>query len=182
METKNNNPGSATPYPDIPVIMESKDSEYNDPGIVSTVNVAGHPIHPVLVTLPITMLLLLAGSDFGYYFTKDDFWAKASVWLVGLGLITAIAAAITGMSDFLRIKRVRKRTAGWAHMYINVAILALTAANYLLRLGDPAKAILPTGIILSSLTAVLLGISGWYGGELVYRHKIANIGPSSRDV
>jgi len=179
-ETQTENNG--TPYPDIPAVMESKDSEYHDPGIISTVAIAGHPIHPILVTLPITMLLLLAGSDIAYYFTRDDFWARASIWLVGLGLVTAIAAAITGMSDFLRIKRVRKRTAGWAHMYINITILGLTAVNYVLRLGNPAGGILPVGIILSVIVAGLLGISGWYGGELVYRHKVSAIGPSSRKV
>jgi uncharacterized membrane protein len=86
------------------------------------------------------------------------------------------------MSDFIRIKRVRSRTAGWAHMYLNVSILGLTLINYLLRLGNPATAIIPTGIIISLLVAVLLGLSGWYGGELVYRHKISAIGPSSRKV
>ncbi|MBD2091206.1 DUF2231 domain-containing protein [Microcoleus sp. FACHB-1515] len=178
METKERDNG--TPYPDVPAVMESKHDEYVDPGIVSTVNVAGHPLHPVIVTMPIGLLVTAAGSDIGYFFTQDNFWARASIWLIGLGLVTAIAAAITGMSDFLRIKRVRKNTAGWAHMYINIAILGLTLVNYLLRLGNPADAILPTGIIISILTATLLGISGWYGGELVYRHKVSVIGPSSR--
>jgi uncharacterized membrane protein len=180
METKETLQPNGTPYPNIPVVMESQDSEYRDPGITSTVAIAGHPLHPVLVTLPITMLVLLAGSDIAYFFTRDNFWARASVWLVGLGLLTAIAAAIAGMTDFIRIKRVRKRTAGWAHMYLNVAVLVFTVANYILRLGDPAAAILPTGLILSVLVATLLGVSGWYGGELVYRHKVAAIGPSSR--
>jgi uncharacterized membrane protein len=181
METRETSQQAGTPYPDIPVVMESKDSEYRDPGITSTVAIAGHPLHPVLVTLPITMLVLLAGSDIGYFLTKDSFWARASIWLVGLGLITAIAAAIAGMSDFIKIKRVRKRTAGWAHLYLNIAILSLTAANYILRLGNPESAILPIGLILSVLVATLLGFSGWYGGELVYRHKISVIGSSSRD-
>jgi len=78
------------------------------------------------------MLVLLAGSDIAYFLTRDNFWARASIWLVGLGLLTAIAAAITGMTDFVRIKWVRKRTAGWAHLYLNVAILIFTVANYIL--------------------------------------------------
>jgi uncharacterized membrane protein len=178
METKEKDNG--TPYPDIPAVMESKRDEYVDPGIVSTVAVAGHPLHPVLVTVPIGLLVTAAATDVGYFFTQDNFWARASIWLLGSGFVMAIVAAITGMSDFLRIKRVRKSTAGWAHMYINIAILGLTLVNYLLRLGNPAAGVLPVGIILSILVATLLGISGWYGGELVYRHKVAVIGPTSR--
>jgi len=45
----------------------------------------------------------------------------------------------------LRIERVRKRTAGWAHMYLNIAILVLTSVNLILRLRNLEEAILPVG-------------------------------------
>jgi uncharacterized membrane protein len=84
------------------------------------------------------------------------------------------------MLDFLKIDRVRKRSAGWTHMVGNIAVLVLTLANWLRRLGDPVNTILPLGLIISLIVALLLGITGWYGAELVYRHKIAVIGYSSR--
>ncbi len=169
-----------TETPNIPLVVESEESDYRDSGIPSTVAIAGHPLHPLIVTFPIAFLVGAAGSDLGYWLTKSSFWAQASLWLVGVGLVSAVVAALTGMLDFLRIGRVRKRTAGWAHMILNVAALVLTTGNFLLRLGDPAKAVLPIGIIISLIVATLLGLSGWYGAELIYRHKVAVIGYSSR--
>ena len=167
--------------PNIPPVIESEESDYRDNGIVSTVAIAGHPLHPLIVTIPIAVLVLTAGSDLGYWLTKDAFWARASFWLLGIGIASGVVAAITGMMDFLKIERVRKRTAGWAHMALNVALLLLSIANFVIRWGNTTGAVLPLGIIISTIVAVLLGLSGWYGAELVYRHKIAVIGYSSRE-
>ncbi|HEY9600160.1 MAG TPA: DUF2231 domain-containing protein [Allocoleopsis sp.] len=170
-----------TQTPNIPPVIESDERNYRDSGVPSTVAVAGHPIHPVIVTLPIAFLVGAAATDLVYWFTSDPFWARASFWLILAGLVMGILAAITGLLDFIRIGRVRKHTAGWAHMYANVTVLVLTAINLGLRLGNPAENIVFTGLIISVIIATLLGISGWYGGELVYRHKIAVIGYGDKE-
>lgn len=171
---------NSTPFPNIPPIIESDDREYRDSGVPSTVAIAGHPLHPLTMIFPIAFLAAALGSDFGYWLTHDFFWAKASLWLIGLGLLTGIIAAITGMSDFLRIERVRKRTAGWAHLILNVMILSLTALNLFLRLGNPELRILPWGFSLSLVVGTLTSITGWFGAELSYRHKIGVVGAGSR--
>lgn len=171
---------TGTPYPNIPPILESDDREYRDPGVPSTVAIAGHPLHPLSVIFPIAFLAGALGTDVGYWLTSDPFWARASLWLVGAGLAGGLVAAIIGMSDFLQIERVRKRTAGWAHMIINITLLVLTAINLYLRLGNPVGAILPWGLVLSTIVGTLTSVSGWYGAELSYRHKIGVVGPGSR--
>ncbi|MGB3205685.1 MAG: DUF2231 domain-containing protein [Crinalium sp.] len=165
-----------TQTPSVPPLIESDESDYRDSGVTSTVAVAGHPLHPLLVTLPITFLVTAPVTDIVYWLTSDLFWAKASYWVIVAGLATAVIAAITGLMDFLRIERVRKRKAGWAHMLLNVAVLALTIINFAVRLGDPSSNILYLGLIISVIVATLLGLSGWYGAELIYRHKVAVIG------
>lgn len=162
--------------PNIPPVIESDEREYRDTGIPSTVAIAGHPIHPVIVTLPIAFLVSAPVTDLVYWWTNDVFWARGSFWLLTAGLALSLVAALTGLLDFLRIERVRKRTAGWAHLGLNVAAIAFTLVNVILRWNNVTEAIWPTGIIISVLVALLLGFSGWYGGELVYRHKIAVIG------
>ncbi len=171
---------NSTPFPNIPPIIESDDREYRDSGVPSTVAIAGHPLHPLTMIFPIAFLAGALGSDFGYWLTRDFFWARASLWLIGLGLLGGIIAAITGMSDFLRIERVRKRTAGWTHLILNVIILALTAINLILRLGEPESQILPWGFLLSLVVGTLTSITGWFGAELSYRHKIGVVGAGSR--
>jgi len=169
-----------TQTPDVPPIIESEESDYRDTGITSTVAIAGHPLHPLIVLFPIAFLVGALGTDLGYWLTTDPFWARASVWMLGVGLASSVPAVLTGLSDFVRIDRVRKRTAGWAHMILNFVSIGLAAVNYFLRLGNSTGAILPVGIILSLLVASILGLSGWYGAELIYRHKVAVIGYSSR--
>jgi uncharacterized membrane protein len=171
---------ATTPFPNIPPVIESDNREYNDTGVPSTVAIAGHPLHPLSVIFPIAFLAGALGTDFGYWLTKDFFWARASLWLIGAGLVGGAIAALIGMSDFLQIERVRKRTAGWAHMILNIAILVLTAVNFALRLRDPAGAILPVGLIISLIVGTLTSVSGWFGAELSYRHKIGVVGSGSR--
>jgi uncharacterized membrane protein len=171
---------NSTPFPNIPPIIESDNREYQDSGVPSTVAIAGHPLHPLTMIFPIAFLTGGLGSDFAYWLTNDFFWARASLWLIGLGLIGGLIAAITGMSDFLKIERVRKRTAGWMHLILNVTILALTSINLILRLGDAEARILPWGFILSLVVGTLTSITGWFGAELSYRHKIGVVGAGSR--
>ncbi|WP_449416583.1 DUF2231 domain-containing protein [Phormidium nigroviride] len=177
MET---NQRETAPFPNIPPILESLDSEYRDSGITSSINIAGHPIHPIIVIFPVAFLVGAAGSDIGYWLTSDPFWARASVWLIGAGFVSGILAGITGFLDFSRIKRVRDRSAGWLHMAGNITALVLSLINWVMRFGDPIAPIFPIGITISIIVATLLGISGWFGGELTFRHKVGVIGPSSQ--
>ncbi|WP_017651938.1 DUF2231 domain-containing protein [Fortiea contorta] len=177
METTETN---STPFPNIPPIIESDDREYHDTGVPSTVAIAGHPLHPLSVIFPIAFLAAALGSDFGYWLTRDFFWARASLWLIGLGLAGGAIAAIIGMSDFLKIERVRKRAAGWTHLILNIAILVLTAVNFILRLGDPESRIIPLGLLISLVVGTLTSASGWFGAELSYRHKIGVVGAGSK--
>jgi uncharacterized membrane protein len=160
----------------IPPLIEEDERELRDSGVPSTVAIAKHPLHPLIVTFPIAFLSGAPAADLAYWFTKDPFWARAAFWLVLAGLLSGLVAASTGLLDFFRIERVRKRTAGWAHLWLNITSLGLTLVNLILRWGNVEGAILPTGLVLSLIVATLLGLSGWYGAELIYRHKIAVIG------
>lgn len=173
---------SNSPYPSIPLLIDSRDTEYKGTGITSSVAIFGHPIHPVIVIFPVAFLSAAAGTDLGYWLTRGDFWAEASIWLIGAGLLAGVAAAVIGMFDFVRIPRVRNRTAGWAHMLLNVAVLVLSAVNFALRLLNSDAAILPAGLALSLVVATLLIVSGWYGGELTFRHKVGIVGPGETQV
>ncbi|ODG96919.1 hypothetical protein A4S05_16030 [Nostoc sp. KVJ20] len=180
METTETTQTSSTPFPNIPPVIESNDSEYRDTGVPSTVAIAGHPLHPLSVIFPIAFLAAALGSDIGYWLTGDFFWARASLWLIGLGLAGGLLASAIGLSDFLKIERVRKRTAGWAHLILNVSILVLSLINFLLRWGDAESRIVPWGLLISLIVGTLTSVSGWFGAELSYRHKIGVVGAGSR--
>jgi hypothetical protein len=40
-------------------------------------------------------------SDLAFWKTSSDFWASASLWLLGIGLIMAALAAVMGLTDVL---------------------------------------------------------------------------------
>jgi uncharacterized membrane protein len=152
-------------------------ARYAPDRIPSTASIAGHPIHPMLVPFPIAFLVGALATDLVYWGTADAFWARASIWLVGAGLVMAGVAAIFGLIDFLTIRQAR-RTEGWVHLIGNVCVVVLALANLLIRLGDQVAAILPVGLILSAVTVALLLVTGWMGGELAYRHRIGVVGPA----
>jgi|SRR5690606_263843 len=134
--------------------------------------ILGHPIHPMLIPFPIALLSLVPVTDIVYAATASTFWASVSYYLLWAGLVSAGLAAVFGLIDFIGVPRVRSVRAGWAHMLLNVAIVALAVVNLLLRVGDTTEQVLPSGLILSLVAFGLLLVSGWYGGELVYRHKV----------
>jgi uncharacterized membrane protein len=134
--------------------------------------IAGHPIHPMLIPFPLALLSLVPVTDIVYATTGAVFWASVSYYLLWAGIISAGLAAIFGLIDFLGVPRVRSVSAGWAHMVINLIIVTLSVANLLVRQDHLTEHLLPAGLILSIVVTSLLLVSGWFGGELVYRHKI----------
>ena len=141
-------------------------------GVRSTASIMGHPIHPMLVPFPIAFLVGALATDLTFWGTSDPFWARASMWLVGAGLVMGALAAIAGLTDFLTTPRARALTAAWVHFLGNALALILSLVSLLLRIGDPAAAVLPGGLVLSVIVVGILLVTGWLGGELAYRHKI----------
>jgi uncharacterized membrane protein len=146
------------------------------PGISSRVAIARHPIHPILVALPITFLVSVFVTDLVYWRTLDEFWVHCSFWLLWAGIVTAVLAALTGMIDFFSVERVRAHSAGWIHAGLNTVVLVLSIINLWLRNDNLEAKTLPWGLVLSALVTLLLMVSGWYGGELIYRYKVAVFG------
>lgn len=73
----------------------------------STAQIAGHPIHPMVIAFPIACFVLAFVSDLAFAATSNGFWATASLWLLGIGLITAGLAAVTGLVEVWGDTRVR---------------------------------------------------------------------------
>lgn len=138
----------------------------------SYVALAGHPIHPMLITFPIAYLLAGLAGDIGYWWTADPFWARLSLWAIGGGLLIGTLAALAGIMDFLLVKEIRRHVTTWSHFLMAVMMLAVAAANWWIRVPDAQAGVMPWGIVLSATTAVALGAAGWLGGKLVFEHKV----------
>jgi uncharacterized membrane protein len=138
----------------------------------STAQVGGHPLHPMMVPIPIASFLFALGTDVAFQVTGDRRWADATKWLLGAGLVGALGAAATGFTDYLGDERVKKLPSANQHMIANLALVGVQTANLGMRLANKERA-MPTGAPwLSGLAAAMVGYSGWLGGELSYRHRV----------
>ncbi|HKG57439.1 MAG TPA: DUF2231 domain-containing protein [Candidatus Limnocylindrales bacterium] len=142
------------------------------PPVPSAAAIAGHPLHPMVVPLPIGAFTFALCADLAYAATRDPFWAKASKVLIGTGIATGAVAGVLGATDFTARERVRSHQEAWLHGVGNAAALGLAAASLALRQKDEAKSIVPFGLMLSIATGTILTVTGWLGGELSYRHRI----------
>lgn len=144
-----------------------------DPNPTSRARILGHPIHPMLVPFPITCFIGAFVTDIAYWRTADMQWANFSVWLITAGLITGALAAIAGLTDFFSSRRIRALRAAWFHGAGNGLALILSLFNVFVHSRDAYTSVVPTGLILSGLVALILIMTGWLGGELVFRHRVA---------
>jgi uncharacterized membrane protein len=58
----------------------------------STAQIAGHPIHPMLIPFPVALFVATLVADIGYLSNQNEGWARAAMYLLGGGLVTAAAA------------------------------------------------------------------------------------------
>lgn len=144
-------------------------------GLPSTAAVAGHPIHPMVIPYPVAFLTSALLTDIAARRSGDAFWSRATTTLLGAGLISGLAAGLVGAIDYFTIRRAREKPVGKLHAYGNVAALGLAAANLAMRARDDRG---PSGtdLALTAATAALVGVTGWAGAELSYRHMVGVAG------
>jgi uncharacterized membrane protein len=106
-----------------------------------------------------------------YWWSGDPFWARVGLWSAGFTFWTGVAASIVGTGELLLVPGIRLREASWSHAVAAMTLVAITGANWGLRLYYP-ESILPHGLVLSGLAAAMAGFAGWHGGKLVFDHGI----------
>jgi uncharacterized membrane protein len=136
----------------------------------STAQIAGHPIHPMLIPFPIAFFVGTLLTDILFAIKGDPFWSRMSFYLLCAGLAMAALAALAGLTDFLGDRLVRQYKAAWHHMIGNVTAVVLEIASLFVRSGPHNTDILPVGLLISAAVVVILLYTGWRGWELVYRH------------
>lgn len=142
----------------------------------SKARIAGHPIHPMLVSIPIGSFVLALLSSLIYLGSGSAFWIEASYWLSLSGIATGLFAALFGLIDWWVIPdhASAKTAANW-HMILNVLNILLFAAGWWLLggLAGPVGRDIGIPLALQALGVGVLLVTGWLGGEMVYRHHVA---------
>jgi uncharacterized membrane protein len=129
----------------------------------------GHAIHQMLIPFPLGLLTTAIIFDIARMFTGNPLWSTIAYWLIAVGIIGGLAAAIFGAIDWTAIPGgTRAKRIGTVHGLGNVALVAFFAASWLLRRDNPAQPE-TVAVALSLAGGALSIVTGWLGGELVDR-------------
>jgi uncharacterized membrane protein len=138
--------------------------------------IAGHPIHPALVAVPIGLFIWAFVADFIYLFTgKDELWYDISYWTGLAAIIAALVAALPGFGDYFTVvKGSDASSTATTHMLLNLATVAVFAIAFALMIDDNARdgGMLTLVIVLHGFGVGMLSLAGYLGGEMVFRHHI----------
>lgn len=138
----------------------------------STAQVFGHPLHAIIVPIPIVCFIGALLTDIAYFNSANVQWSNFSVWLITAGLVGAGLAALTGIIDYVGDPRVRAARPATPHMIINLSVFVLEFFNAFVHSRDGWTAVVPTGLTLSVVSVLLLAVSAWLGGSLVYKYGV----------
>lgn len=134
-------------------------------------SIAGHPIHPMLIVFPIGLLIFSLLCDLIALLSAEPaIWHAVALFTMIGGFIGALIAAMPGFIDFLSITEDRTKKVAIMHMAFNLIVVTLYGVNLWLRLNG--EEINGTPLVLSLVAVGLLGVSGWLGGQLVYKHGV----------
>ena len=136
----------------------------------------GHPFHPILVTVPIgSWVAALVFDIASQVVDRPGFLTQGAEWLIAIGVLGALAAAVVGFLDLLAIPAgtAALRTA-LLHMSLNLVVTALYVGNFFWRHSDytDGRSVGTGQLVLAAISLAVLGVSGYLGGKLAYRYGV----------
>jgi nitrite reductase/ring-hydroxylating ferredoxin subunit/uncharacterized membrane protein len=127
----------------------------------------GHPLHVILTDIPIGAWTTAIVFDALDAMGSRRRYRTAADAAVGLGLVGAAGAAVTGLTDWQDIDPPARRI-GLVHGLLNVASVVLFGSSLVAR----RKGSRTTGRSLAALGYAVSVIAARLGGDLVYGQKI----------
>jgi nitrite reductase/ring-hydroxylating ferredoxin subunit/uncharacterized membrane protein len=121
----------------------------------------GHPMHPMLVQAPLGAWISSAVLD------AIPGMGRAARVLVGVGILSAVPAALSGVVDYSETHEQQQRV-GVVHATLNSTALLLYARSWWLR--GKRRPLAGRAYALAGLTVV--GVSGFLGGHMAYRQAV----------
>lgn len=118
------------------------------------------PLHAMLLAGTVPLFLGALLSDIAYYNSFQIQWANFAAWLIAGGLLFAGLALLFALGNLIGAQR----KAGRPVLYF--LLLLVTWVIGLINAFEHAKdawAVMPTGLVLSAVVAVLALITAWLG-------------------
>jgi uncharacterized membrane protein len=122
---------------------------------------AGRPIYPVLLPVPITLFVGALVTDLAYAGTAEMMWLDFSAWLLLAGLIAGGVAGVLLVVELVRAGEARRGALGF-HFTLLLSAWIVEMLNSFIHARDGWTAVVPTGLALSVLAVVLALAAGWF--------------------
>lgn len=132
----------------------------------SPASIQKHPVHPMLVSLPIGLWVFALFCDIVHAATRNGIWQTVATYCIAGGIVGALLAAVPGLIDYSSIDEAEMRRIATLHLAVNLGAIAIFAINLWLRFRLPPESNLP--LALSIVGVLGIGIGGWLGGKMVY--------------
>lgn len=131
-----------------------------------------HPLHPMLVAFPIAFFTGSFVFDLMGLFAENPFFFILSYNLIMAGIISGLLAAIPGLIDLVTVVPPKSsgKKRGIKHGLLNVGVILIFALCLWMKNEGTIRLILIIGLELAGF--ILLMVSGFLGGTLVYRNQI----------
>lgn len=134
--------------------------------MASPASIKKHPLHPMLVAVPIGLWVFALVCDVVAAAGAGSNWSTAALYCVAGGIVGAVVAAVPGLIDYFSIDEAAMRRIANFHLLVNISALAIFGLNLWLRFSMPSTSMVP--LILSIIGVIGMSIGGWLGGEMVY--------------
>ncbi len=132
-------------------------------------------IHALLVPFPVVCFFGTLATDLAYWASDSIIWETFSVWLLTVGLVMAAFAVLAGLVDLGRGMRLRGSRLTPLRLLGAAVVIALSLINVFVHSRDGYTAVVPTGLGLSALVAILMIVIGWSGWSLVPRGRLETV-------
>ena len=130
-----------------------------------------HPVHPMLITLPIGLLIFSLISDIIFLANwGPPVWRSVALYTLGGGIITALIAAIPGLIDYTWLAPGKVKNTATKHLILNLSMVAVFVVDFWIRWQNPASRGVP--FTLSIVGVLILFYAGWLGADLVHEHHV----------
>jgi len=113
------------------------------------------PIYLLLFPIPVVCFVAALVTDVAYSDSASLMWLHFSEWLIAAGLAFGALAALALLVEFLASRAARRGRFGWPHLLLFYGAIVVELFNALVHTIDGWTAVVPTGMTLSVVGAIL---------------------------
>lgn len=115
-------------------------------------------VYELLNPLPIGFFAAALVFDIIYLYSQEIFWTQAASWLITFGLFLAVIPRLINLVQVWITGSFAQSSAVKIHFWAYLIAVVLAIFNAFIHSRD-AWAVVPTGVILSALTVIVLVIA-----------------------